>query len=257
MNRNDCNPIPCDCKDGKEGIQGLKGVDGDQGATGSVGLEGPIGPQGEQGIQGIDGEIGEQGIDGSDGTSTIVGPQGPQGPDGFQGDQGPDGADGNNGADGTDGTDTDVYSNIYHDNYCEQLDYGNACTDCIGCESWAVGASLNGVRHFNNNYGSGYTRIDLPPSPPIGARTQIVSFKGASGFKLRCHANSAIVEMAAFNSFIDNIAGPGPTGPPFPEEGVKFESPNGSDCIEVIHIGNNRWVISKINMASGQLPTFI
>jgi len=253
---NDCNPIPCTCVDGPIGPQGLAGPKGDDGAPGVDGNQGIAGPQGEQGSQGEQGIIGDQGLAGDD-VIGGVGSTGAQGPIGPQGPQGPNGLDGSPGSNGTDGADVDALTNWYYSGFCGQGDVGgpSGCTDCIGCGAGMTGLFRN---NWNDKIGPGYSRIDVGSAPTLGDRSKIISFRGASGFKLRCiSAQMNSVEITAFNSTTANKALGSPTGPPFPEAGLKWESPNGSDCIEYVYAGDGEWVVVKALLAGGVFPTVL
>jgi len=254
---NDCNPIPCNCVDGPSGAQGLAGPKGNDGAPGVDGDQGIVGLQGEQGSQGENGINGEQGVVG-DNTVGGTGPQGPQGPQGNQGIQGPDGLDGNDGTAGVDGNDVQAPSNIIYTGFCPQGDYGGQCVDCLPCGAGLSGTGPNGINHWNDVVGPGYKRVDVGTPSTLGDRGQIISFMGASGFKLRCvSAQMNSFEMTAFNSTINNKAIGSPSGPPFPEAGLKFESPNGSDCIEYVYAGDDEWIVVKSILAGGVFPTVL
>jgi hypothetical protein len=267
---NDCNPIPCACIDGPQGPQGLNGPKGDDGAPGVQGDQGVIGDQGEQGGQG------EQGIDGEQGDvgDTIIGGIGPIGEQGSLGNQGPigdPGPDGINGTDGTDGTDTDAMTFQERGGYCAQGDVSPGsgtiweCYDCISCGSpFNFGnGSVNGKMIFNQKTGPGYSRVDFGNSWDLGARCLITSYRDSAGFKLRAISDQITsVEMTAFNSYSDNVIPGGVTsssqlGNTWPENGFKWESPNGSDCIEVLHVGNDEFVVIKALLAAGLEPTVI
>lgn len=254
---NECNPLPCDCKDGPQGTQGLRGPKGEQGVNGVVGTQGTQGLQGAIGSKGEKGETGDQGLTG---ISTIggVGPQGPTGPQGTQGIQGVPGVDGADGIDGVAGAAFQQYTNILHDTTCPVLDFGPGCPGCFQCEGWTLGESLNGIRHFNENVGLGFSRLSLQLTPPpaFGVKITIVGTKGAAGYFFWCISGQRI-EMAAYNSFTDNICTSGPSIPPY--SGVHFQSSlgQGSNVVELLHIGADRWVIIKANLNNGQLPLFI
>lgn len=245
-----CNCTPCD-KVGPRGVQGLKGPKGERGDVGIQGIQGPQGEQGLQGEAGPDGNDGAQGGTGTQGPQGIDGPQGPDGPQGLDGAQGPQGPDGLDGADGAAGADFQALGNVYHSAPCAENDV-SGCIGCLGCGDFTV----NGNRHWNARIGPGFSRVSMPLLPAVGAKFVIVGTINAAGYRLRC-VSGRQVEMTAFNSAVDNISS---TGTPFvyPEDGVWFEASlgKGSDCIEVLHIGNNRWVIIKANLASGQLPIF-
>lgn len=265
---NGCNPIPCDCVDGPQGPQGLKGP---KGSDGVPGVQGPQGIQGVPGETGINGEIGDQGPQGETGsTSTgLQGPQGAIGPQGPQGIQGIDGVDGVDGTDGTDGVDdVDAWAHTVHTQYCDEAGSilgPNGCTECLACNfPFGVGSpTVGGRMHWNDRTGPGFTRVDLGSIGfhPLGARYSITGFKGASAFKLRAVATQLnSVEISGYNSTTDNVAFGGPTagmGLNYPESGMLFDSPNGSDCIEVVHVGDDRWVIVKALLAGGLTPTVI
>ena len=252
---NKCNPIPCSCKDGPQGVQGLRGAKGSDGAPGIDGIQGPIGLQGEQGLRGEKGVVGDQGVTGANVVGG-TGPVGAQGPDGNQGPQGIDGLDGASGADGTDGANFEEPLKIVYTGVCNPGDLGTVCTQCTACESWVLGGSLNGQWVFNKNTGAGFSRIDVGSSVPIGRRFTIVGTLGAAGYFFRIQSGTTF-EMSAYNSFTANIATNGALLPPY--KGVHFQASQGqgSNVIEVLHIGSNRWVIIKATLNNGQLPLFI
>lgn len=257
---NDCNPIPCTCVDGPIGPQGLAGPKGDDGAPGVDGNQGIAGPQGEQGSQGEQGIIGDQGLAGDD-VIGGVGSTGAQGPIGPQGPQGPNGLDGSPGSNGTDGADVDAPSNIIYTGFVGTIDIPNMCTDCVGDGAGMAGTGPNGINKWNDKTGPGYSRVDVGNSPDIGDKSRIIGFNGAAAFKLRCIlAQMNSFEIAAYNSTTANKALGSATaggGNPWPEAGLKFESPNGSDSIEYVYAGDGEWVIVKALLAGGVLPTVI
>lgn len=259
---NICNPIPCDCKDGESGMQGLKGPAGNQGATGSAGLMGAVGLQGGQGEQGVNGEIGIQGITGNDGTSTIVGPQGPQGPDGYDGNQGIQGLNGLDGIDGAVGA--DACAIIYNDTsiYGIQTDCPPNDTPICNiapCIVPGINVDSCGYYWFNRMIGDGFLLFLMPNiTPAFGYGTSIM------GVRVDCCAwkvgvQFGRIELTAYNSLTDNITTSNSLGSPCYGDGagvVAFDAANGSDYMEMIHIGNNHYVIVEANFANEQFPTF-
>jgi hypothetical protein len=247
---NDCNPIPCDCIDGPIGLQGLAGPKGESGVPG---IDGNQGIQGIVGIDGIQGESGSQGIQGVTGINTT----GDTGNNGVQGQQGPTGSiglqglDGLNGIDGIDGVNTPQTPAILVTGGCFIPNPG--AQELLGCGGIAVS---NGTRVFLEKYGDGYYRVDLPNGVRnIGDTVNIYGVKNMSRWFIRTHINNT-VEMTAFNSTSANISTLGTSGVPSNYRGVYFEDTNGSDCIEVIYIGDDRWVITEAIFASEVIPTF-
>ena len=254
----DCNPIPCNCKDGKQGIQGLKGPFGDQGATGSIGLEGPVGPQGIPGIDGEQGIVGNQGVDGADGTSTVVGPAGPQGPDGPDGPQGPDGLDGTDGIDGTAGAHG---CGVAYSTRSGVANYSEISGTPVPAQVYALNPNGCGSVIFNKTVGNGFflTALPAPGGSIIGDRVRFVGSIGGCEWRLGGPLGTRF-EMAAFNSFVNNISSSGPSlASPFFGYGlqnIQFPQPNAGDTIEIVYIGDNHWVVVEANLANGQLPVF-
>lgn len=247
--------IKCNCKDGPIGAQGLKGPKGEIGDQGPQGIQGLTGLQGDQGPQGEPGDQGIQGPSGIDGIVGIIGPVGATGPIGYDGPQGPAGLPGIDGTDGTDGSNIQSYSYVTHNNSCPNVNFG-ACINCSECEGWVIGSTLNGYTHFNKNYGSGFSRLDLNAGVAVGSKVKILGTKTASGFFFR-GISGIRIEMAAYNSFTANISSSGSSTPPYSGVHFKYSEGKGSDCIELLCIGSNRWVIIKANLASEMLPLFI
>tara|TARA_R110001592_G_scaffold243219_7_gene504188 strand:+ start:8516 stop:9295 length:780 start_codon:yes stop_codon:yes gene_type:complete len=247
---NDCNPIPCDCIDGSIGLQGLAGP---KGKTGVPGIDGNQGIQGIIGDDGIQGEIGIQGIQGVTGNNVTgtTGNTGAQGQNGATGPIGLQGLDGLNGVDGTDGTNISQPAAILVTGGCFIPNPG--AQELLECGALAVS---DGTRVFLEKYGNGYYRVDLPNGVRnVGDTVNIYGVKNMSRWFIRTHTNNTI-EMTAFNSTTANISTLGTSGVPSNYRGVYFEETNGSDCIEIIYIGDDRWVITEAIFASGVIPTF-
>jgi hypothetical protein len=247
----------CCCKDGPQGATGLQGPHGNDGVQGAQGIQGPLGPQGVQGAIGIDGI---QGIPGDGGTNNTtpgsIGVQGPEGPEGNYGTQGIPGVNGVDGLDGTAGANFQNYSNVYYDGLCNPVNAGTVCTACLQCEGWSSPGSLDGSRIFNNKTGTGFARVEMGFNVPFGNKLIIVGMKGAAGYFFRSQSG-IIFEMSAYNSFTANISTNGTPFPPFKGMHLEYSQGQGSNIIEVLHIGNNRWVVIKANLNNGQLPLFI
>lgn len=255
---NKCNPIPCDCKDGKEGLQGLKGPVGSNGVQGPTGLQGTIGLQGEQGVVGEQGVIGIKGIAGNNGTSTIVGPQGaegPQGSEGLNGLAGSDGIDGTDGAIGTNDCDTSVFT--WSDpapiayigvppNLIEVPQQNLNFFPAAVCLSWVI----------NKKIGPGIFMLHIMG----GTLGRQVLFSGRNNScELRLGVDFGTIEMAAFDSNTDNIAGPDPLAPPYYGAGSGVLSMNGltaSTVIEVVYVEGGKWVVVDGSFNNEQFPTF-
>lgn len=259
---NDCNPIPCDCVDGPQGPQGLNGPKGNTGAPGSDGIVGDVGVQGDLGDQG---ELGETGIQGDPGATTIGldGDQGPQGPNGNQGVQGIPGLD-DTGTDGTDGTDVAGWWNyqssigpcdIYIPNPGAPVPEELSCCSVGG--SMPPSSCLIGANKcfFLHQEGLGYQYM-IFPAAVLGDTIKIVGTLNASSFFIRTSAANGTAELAAYNSYTNNISTIGGVTLPSTWRGVDFGSNNGSDCIELLYIEDDRWVIIKANFANGVTPTF-
>ena len=255
---NKCNPTPCDCEDGKEGLQGLKGPVGNDGVQGPTGLQGTIGLQGEQGVVGEQGVIGIKGIEGNDGTSTIVGPEGPQGP---QGDEGLDGLTGNDGIDGTDGADgiNDCNTSV------------NTWSDPAPIAYIGVPPSLIEIPQLNLNLyppaGCLFWVINKKIGPGVfmlhivgGTLGQEVLFSGTNNScELRVGVDFGTIEMAAFDSTTDNIAGPNALVTPYYGAGagvVRLRGQTASSTIEVVYVEGNKWVVVDGSFNNGNFPAF-
>lgn len=255
---NKCNPIPCDCEDGKEGLQGLKGTVGNDGAQGVIGLQGTIGIQGEQGPTGEQGVVGINGIAGNNGTSTIIGPQGSQGPIGNAGLNGFTGNDGIDGTDGADGT-NDCNTSVSTWSEPAPIEYIGVPPNLIevpqqnlnffppaGCLSWVI----------NKKIGPGIFMLHIVG----GTLGQEVLFSGRNNScEFRIGVDNGTIEMAAFNSTTDNIAGPNPLAPPYYGSGLGVLSMNGltgSSVIEVVYVEGDKWVVVDGSFNNEQFPTF-
>lgn len=260
---NDCNPIPCDCVDGPVGLQGLKGPKGERGAPGSDGIRGDQGIQGVQGPRGEQGILGEQGITGAN-TTGLVGPTGQKGANGPQGVKGIKGVDGLHGTDGTDGLngafliDNFIYGGTCP---CEGFIGPNACECCRPCGG-SFNMSSGDRRHWNNKTGLGYNIFNFATNPSLGATQAIVGFQGASAIQLRAITaqTTSSIEIAAYNSTTANKVIAGPTAlnaPDYPEQGLRWNSPNGSDSIELVHSGDGEWIVVKALLADGVYPNVI
>jgi len=253
---NDCNPIPCNCKDGKIGIQGLKGPKGDEGAIGSVGLQGPVGLTGPQGLQGPDGVIGIQGVTGTNGASVIVGPAGPQGPQGPLGLQGPDGTDGTDGLPGTAGAD-DCAAQY-------QVITGNCSYNEIGfplqqfpCSVYNLGPTDCPWTIMNKRTGSGVIHFTIGNPRVLNDRISFMGFDGMAKWRVAFYGGK--IEMAAYNSTTANITTLFASGSPYFGSGagvITFAGGNTGDYIELIYIGDNHFLIVECNLANEQLPLF-
>jgi hypothetical protein len=247
-----CNCTPCDIV-GPQGPSGLKG------AIGDIGLPGIQGDQGAQGDQGIIGEVGFDGIDGANGGAGSQGPQGIEGVQGPPGNPGVQGIIGNFGTDGVDGI--DGIDGTDHPSIIPAQTVTGACnvinnppsTEFLNCGGSAVN---NGVRLILKKVGAGYYRIDLPNTGrTVGDCIDLIGFQNMSEWLIRTHTNNT-VELSAFNSFSANISTLGGTTLPSGYRGVRFLQPNGSDCVRLLYIGSDRWVIIKAQFASGNLPIF-
>ena len=259
---NDCNPIPCTCVDGSIGLQGLSGPKGSRGAPGSDGAQGPQGEQGlegEQGVQGFDGEQGDTGPT----TTGVVGDTGQQGAIGNQGPQGTNGLPGTSGFNGTDGQDGFSQFNFLYDTYCG-AGGPSGCPTCSSCGgSFSSGSSTTTERiTWNFRTGPGFSRVDFNAAATLGTGFKIYSDRGASKFKLRSiQSQMDSIEITAYNSTTNNkvlstLPQSGSAGGgPYPEGGLMFEAPNGSDCIEVLYVGDGEWVVIQANLAGNVIPT--
>ena len=248
----DCNPTPCDCIDGPTGPQGLSGKFGEQGIPGI------------QGVKGIKGDLGNQGPIGIDGPGGLIGPVGnnltgqigPQGSDGIQGPtglQGSDGNPGNNGSDGTDGNDTNPLSQIENSNPCNTIPI-TSCLNCLPCAG-LTGISTGSTRVFNRMFGLGFPRIDLITSVNPGSSLEVVGTVNSSGPIIRSvFGQTNSVEIAAENSYTDNVAFPNAAGS-LPENGLRFEPVNGSDCFTIMASGDGEFVVIKALFANNTFPT--
>jgi len=249
----------CCCKDGPQGATGLQGPHGNDGVQGVQGIQGPLGPQGVQGAIGIDGI---QGIPGDGGTNNTtlgsIGVQGPEGPEGNYGTQGISGVNGVDGLDGTAGANFQAPLKVNHIFNCPPPEDFGFCTQCLQCYSATANSNINGIIHFIKGTGTGFAMLSLPfsPVPAFGEKIKYVSIKGQFGYIIRTDSGNS-VELSAYNSFTNNIAVSGPLVPPY--NGMFFDqaSGQGSNCLELLHIGGQRWVVIKINLNNGQLPLFI
>jgi hypothetical protein len=254
--RDDCNPEPCNCRDGKEGLPGLKGPKGDQGVTGSQGLEGSIGVQGIQGVKGDDGPIGDQGVDGSDGTSTIVGPAGPTGPQGIQGIDGPDGNDGNDGNDGANGTDACAVVYQTKAGNCSYAELGIPPQQ-IPCQVYGLGLNSCGWVIMNKHTGTGVVMFTILVPRNLNDRVVFMGFDGNCPW--RVGVQNGRIEMAAYNSTTDNITTANGLAAPYFGGGdgvVTFSGGNTGDYVELVCIGDDHFVIVDCNLANDQEPLF-
>ena len=254
-NRCICEP----CKDGRPGIAGLQGPKGETG---------PIGEQGETGPQGEPGEIGPPGPDGLDGAQGASGPQGPQGIDGPTGPQGPEGPQGiqgpagNDGADGTDGNAGAFFCGPFHIERTGPCNYSEIAGIQVPCEVLALNPTTCQTFIFQKKVGNGFqlTVLSNPgPENVIGDTVTFVGTEGCAEWRIG-GPNGTQIEMSAFNSSINNITTAGPSlSSPFFGSGnqtVQFPAANAGDVVELLYVGDNRWVIIKAILASGQLPVF-
>jgi len=241
---NDCNPIPCDCKDGRAGMSGLDGASGKAGVNGMPGIEGPKGPQGDQGAQGPDGIAGEVGIAGDDGTVSIHGPQGPQGPQGDQGAQGLDGNDGDDGDAGARGSDA-------VDNLFKEIDeFTPTAPPIIRTHNFG----LNQI-HIMRNTGVIWNRLagtwNSPPVP-IGSLDKVYgSFATVDWFMEVMNGQrlqmNGVQSSIGFNTIIGSL----PSNPGSPT----FKPANNRDCFTFLYIGDDEWLVINANLAGNTLPT--
>ena len=265
MTRDCCNKYPCncDCKDGPVGPQGLDGPDGDAGAQGPQGSQGAVGPQGDQGIVGPEGPVGDQGAAGIGG-SPIQGPQGPDGydgPIGPDGPQGPDGLDGTNGVDGFDNTCFPTAGNGPINGPAACVGPVYAATTEVPCTVTSAPATCWFSVIVDIPTG-GWLAFMIDPiwNPSIGDKVTVYGKVNCGKWSIGIRDNG-IIEMAAYNSTVLNRTTNSPNAfiPPYWAYGdrqMTVAQSNGSDCITLLHTGDDLWVVLEANLASEQIPTF-
>ena len=268
---NDCNPIPCTCKDGKTGLQGLPGPAGSNGVNGTTGLQGPFGLQGLQGEQGEQGISGLQGIPGLPGTGTNIGPQGPQGPQGDQGIQGIDGIQ-INGIDGIPGNDApDWETPRLFDQTCSIIDPqavpGLPGTSCKIVYYWDIPPTVYTPIAINETTNDYYWRLPGWTTyggilPPVGTTLQIVGTNiSNSPTRIEIMLNQTFEISGDVGG---NVSQVGFNNPPTAVGPVDANSPivevplGGSiTCMFVGTFLNQRWIIVSKIIPGGGDPLFL